>query len=170
MRKLNSVCFSQEKRTIHIIDDLERPQAKRLDNWHISHLCRHCTDYSTGSPRLMQFHFMRDLWIYFTWHIRWQFMNIFLCGISQWSFEVSQPQNLIQFCSKMSVGLTLCPAVLPIQPIFNPFSTQPYQNGQAKSKSYRLFVAKLKHVLWLGHLKASLSNSSEKLIHKTSSV
>ena len=110
MRKLNSVCFSQEKRTIHIIDDLERPQAKRLDNWHISHLCRHCTDYSTASPRLMQFHFMRDLWIYFTWHIRWQFMNIFLCGISQWSFEVSQPQNLFQFCSKMSVG----------QPISNP--------------------------------------------------
>ena len=106
MRKSNSVCFSQEKRTIHIIDDLEKPQAKRLDNWHISHLCRHCTDYSTGSPRLMQFHFMRDLWIYFTWHIRWQFMNIFSCGISQWSFEVSQPQNMYWFCSKMPVCRT----------------------------------------------------------------
>ena len=33
---------------------------------------------------------------------------------------VSQPQNLFQFCSKMSVGLTICPAVSPIQPIFNP--------------------------------------------------
>ena len=146
MRKLNSVCFSQEKRTIHIIDDLERPQAKRLDNWHISHLCRHCTDYSTGSPRLMQFHFMRDLWIYFTWHIRWQFMNIFLCGISQWRFEISQPQNLFQFCSKMSVGLTLCPAVSPIQPIFNP--AIPKRPG--KMQVLRAFLSKTKTCFVVG--------------------
>ena len=42
------------------------------------------------------------------------------------------------------------------------------QNGWANSKSCRHFRAKLKHVLWLGDLKASLSNSSEKLIYKTS--
>ena len=140
MRKSNSVCFSQEKRTIHIIDDLEKPQAKRLDNWHISHLCRHCTDYSTGSPRLMQFHFMRDLWIYFTWRIRWQFMNIFLCGISQWSFEVSQPQNLFQFCSKMSVGLTICPAVSPIQPIFNPAIPKLFINCHLMTCLFAIFL------------------------------
>ena len=54
------MCFcssnSQEKRTIRIIDDLERPQAKRLDNWHISHLCRRWADYlrlRLYSPKLL---------------------------------------------------------------------------------------------------------------------
>ena len=44
------------------------------------------------------------------------------------------------------------------------------RNGRAKLKSYRHFRAKLKHVLWLGDPKASLSNSSEKLIYKTPST
>ena len=52
---------------------------------------------------------------------------------------------------------------------FSPFSTQPYQNGQANCKSYRHFRAKLKHVLWLEDLKASLRNCTEKIIHKSSS-
>ena len=56
----------------------------------------------------------------------------------------------------------------PFRP-FSPVSTQPYQNGRAKLKSYRHFRAKLKHVLWLGDLKASLSNSIENIIYKTSS-
>ena len=46
---------------------------------------------------------------------------------------------------------------------FSPFLTQPYQNGQANCKSYRHFRAKLKHVLWLEDLKASLRNCTEKL-------
>ena len=61
----------------------------------------------------------------------------------------------------MSVGLQLCLAILPIQPNFNCW---------AKLKSNRDFSAKLKHVLWLGDLKASLSNSSEKLIYNTPST
>ena len=46
---------------------------------------------------------------------------------------------------------------------------QTYQNGHTKSNSNRLFRTKLKLVLWLLDLKASLSNSSEKLIYRTSS-
>ena len=52
---------------------------------------------------------------------------------------------------------------------FSPFSTQPYQNGQANCKSYRHFRAKRKHVLWLEDLKASLRNCTEKIDHKSSS-
>ena len=52
---------------------------------------------------------------------------------------------------------------------FGPVSTQPHQNGRAWCKSYGHLRAKLKHVLWLGDLKASLSNSIEKFIYKTSS-
>ena len=40
---------------------------------------------------------------------------------------------------------------------------------QAWCKSYGHLRAKLKHVLWLGDLKASLRNSIEKFIYKTSS-
>ena len=50
---------------------------------------------------------------------------------------------------------------------FGPVSTQPHQNGQAWCKSSGHLRAKLKHVLWLGDLKASLRNSPEKLNYKT---
>ena len=53
---------------------------------------------------------------------------------------------------------------------FGPVSTQPYQNGRAWCKSYGHLRAKLKNVLWLGDLKAPLSNSIEKFIYKTSST
>ena len=53
---------------------------------------------------------------------------------------------------------------------FSPVSTQPYQNGQAKCKSYGHFWAKLKHVLWLGDLKAfpqkNLFINRHLLLHK----
>ena len=52
---------------------------------------------------------------------------------------------------------------------FSPVSPQPYQNGRAKLKSYGHFKAKLKHVLWLGDLKASYIIASEKKLYKTSS-
>ena len=41
-----------------------------------------------------------------------------------------------------------------------------YIFGSKKGENFRV---KLKHFLWLGDLKASLSNSSEKLIYKTPS-
>ena len=52
---------------------------------------------------------------------------------------------------------------------FRPVSTQPYQSGRAKCKSYRHFRAKLKHVLRLGHLRASLSYTAKEIIYKSSS-
>ena len=52
---------------------------------------------------------------------------------------------------------------------FSPVLTQPYQNGQATLNSYRHFTVKLKYILWLGDLKASFSNSSEKSIYNTPS-
>ena len=70
----------------------------------------------------------------------------FFSGISQWSSEVSQPQK--RFCSKMPVGLALCQTVSIIQPSFNP--------------------AIPKHVLRLGHLKASLRNTAKDIIYKSS--
>ena len=61
--------------------------------------------------------------------------------MAQWSFEVSQSQNML------------------------------YQTArQNYLKSYRHFRGKLKHVLWLRDLKASLSNSLEKSIYKTPST
>ena len=53
---------------------------------------------------------------------------------------------------------------------FGPVSTQPHQNGRAWCKSCVHLRAKLKHVLWLGDLKASLKNAAEKSFHKTSST
>ena len=52
---------------------------------------------------------------------------------------------------------------------FSPVSTQPHQNCQTKLKSCGPPRAKLKHVLWLGDLKASLKNSIAIFIHNTSS-
>ena len=50
---------------------------------------------------------------------------------------------------------------LPIQPSLNPAT--PKKAGLVHLR------AKLKHVLWLGDLKASLKNAAEKSFHKTSS-
>ena len=69
----------------------------------------------------------------------------------------------------MSLGLKLCLVVLPIQPHFNPAIPNRHTKRPSKVKSYRLSRAKLKHVLWLRDLKASLSNFSEILIHETPS-
>ena len=52
---------------------------------------------------------------------------------------------------------------------FSPVSTQQHQNGRAWCKSCVHLRAKLKHVLWLEDLKASLKNAAEKSFHKTSS-
>ena len=88
----------------------------------------------------------------------------FFSGISQWSSEVSQPQNMFWFFSKMPVGLALCWPVSPIQPSFNP--AIPKWPGKVQVlQTY--FRAKLKHVLKLGHLRASMRNTA-KNIYKSS--
>ena len=53
---------------------------------------------------------------------------------------------------------------------FSPVSTRPCQNWQTNLKSYGSSREKLKHLLWLEDLKASLINCPEKNIHKTSST
>ena len=75
---------------------------------------------------------------------------------------------MFKFCSKMSVGLKLCPAVL-VWPGWNWAEWAKRQNGKTKIKYYRHFRAKLKHVLQLGDLKASLRNSLENSFYNTPS-
>ena len=53
---------------------------------------------------------------------------------------------------------------------FSPVPPQPHQNSQAWCKCCVHLRAKLKHVLWLGDLKASLKNAAAKSFHKTSSI
>ena len=66
---------------------------------------------------------------------------------------------MFQFCSKMLGGLA---AVSPIQPIFDPAIPK-------WPSKLQVLQAKLKHVLWLEDLKASLRNCTEKIIYKSSS-
>ena len=53
---------------------------------------------------------------------------------------------------------------------FSPVSTRPCQNWQTNLKSYGSSREKLKHLLWLEDLKASLINCPEKNIHKHSNL
>ena len=69
---------------------------------------------------------------------------------------------MFKFCSKMSVGLKLFKKG-------NWAEWAKRQNGKAKIKYYRHFRAKLKHVLQLGDLKASLRNSLENSFYNTPS-
>ena len=71
---------------------------------------------------------------YFTMHWKWKILSAitnlstvwvldgvlevnFFRGISQWSCEVSQYQNMFWFCSKMPIGLALC--------LYRPWSFKP---------------------------------------------
>ena len=67
---------------------------------------------------------------------------------------------------KKPVGLASCPAFL----ISLGWNRLKCQDGWTKTaKTHRFITAKLKYVLWLGDLKASLSNFLKKLIYNASS-
>ena len=93
--------------------------------------------------------------------------DAFFCGIYQWSIYLGLPtMKHVFFCSKMHLKLAFSNSFWQIQPNFNPATLK----RPGLKQVLRAFKReKLKHVLRLGDHRDLSINSTEKLIHKSSS-